>query len=300
MGFIIVLISIIWLFITLISSLFTQNVQNTVALNEITDYIEKIDNFALQGFNETQQLVHFIEADRYYNFKEKPALLLEPKVITYNAKGEEIYTMTSKRANYFNNSEIKFKGKVKIDSKSGVSYKINAKELLASIKTNDLVSHKEVIYFDENARIVAQGVQLKTTEDKMQLEGKTTIHQDSGQKILTRDLFVDQSNERKHYYSNQPTIYLASGNKINAEGVDMKMKKGRVTLLGKVKILQKSGSKIDTKSLVVKQSEGNEIYSTKEKVHYQSKLLGINAKGMHYDTKQQKIRLTGGVAGRYE
>ena len=234
MGFIIVLISIIWLFITLISSLFTQNVQNTVALNEITDYIEKIDNFALQGFNETQQLVHFIEADRYYNFKEKPALLLEPKVITYNAKGEEIYTMTSKRANYFNNSEIKFKGKVKIDSKSGVSYKINAKELLASIKTNDLVSHKEVIYFDENARIVAQGVQLKTTEDKMQLEGKTTIHQDSGQKILTRDLFVDQSNERKHYYSNQPTIYLASGNKINAEGVDMKMKKGRVTLLGKV------------------------------------------------------------------
>jgi hypothetical protein len=33
-------------------------------------------------------------------------------VTTYNEKGGEFYTMTSKRAHYLGNGEIKFKGKV--------------------------------------------------------------------------------------------------------------------------------------------------------------------------------------------
>jgi lipopolysaccharide export system protein LptA len=80
----------------------------------------------------------------------------------------------------------------------------------------------------------------------------------------------------------------------------MDMRKEIIQLLGKVKILQNSGSKINTKDLIVDQSEGNEVYRTKEKIRYQSKVADIHATGMRYDAKNQKIKLTGGVVGRYE
>lgn len=237
-GFIIVLVGIIWLFISLLSSLFTADEQKLVPEDEISNYIEKINQFVLQDFNEKQQLARFIEADKYYSFKEKPILLLNPKVITYDAKGKALYTLTAKRANYFDNGEIKFKGKVDINSKLG-AYQVNAKQLSVNVKNNNLKSDKQIIYLDEKAQVIAQGMSMKPAEEKMHLTGKITINQDGGQKILTRDLFIDQSKGRK-------------------------------------------------------------IYQTKEKVHYQSKSLNIRAKGMDYDVKAQKMRLTGGVVGRYE
>jgi hypothetical protein len=82
--------------------------------SEATNYIEKIDNFVLQEFNNKQQLVYLIEAKNYFNFKQAPTLLIEPVITTYNKKGEELYTMTSKRAHYLGNGEIKFKGPVDI------------------------------------------------------------------------------------------------------------------------------------------------------------------------------------------
>ncbi len=300
-GVIIVLIGIIWLFISLVFSIFTSDEQKVADPDEITNYIEKINQFVLQSFNEKQQLVHFVEADKYYNFKDEPALLLDPKVITYNAKGEEIYTLTSKRANYLDDGKIKFNGKVDINSKSGINYQINAKELSINTKTNDLMSDKQIVYLDKTAQVIAQGMRMKAIDDKMRLIGKTIINQDSGQKILTRNLFIDQAKSKKRYYSKHKTTYLASGNKIDSQGLDMDMNKGIATLLGKVKILQKSGTKIDTKTLTIDQSKGHDIYRTREKVHYQSKISDIRAKkGMRYDAKDQKVRLTGGVVGRYE
>ncbi|CAC9596045.1 hypothetical protein [uncultured Gammaproteobacteria bacterium] len=300
MTLIIVFIGIVWLFILLVSSLFTSDKSKGIASNKSINYIEKIDNFVLQGFDEKQRILHFIKAKQYFNFDNNPDLLLAPKVITYNKSGAEIYTITSKRAQYLDTGEVKFKGEVDIRSKTGVTYKINAKELSINTKTHDLISHQEVIYFDERATVVAEGVYVKVTEDKMQLKGKNRIKQEGGQRIFTQDLFIDQSNQKKHYYSKHNTTYLASGNKINAQGIDMDMKKRRAILLGKVKILQKSGASIDTKFLTVDRSSGNEIYSTKEKVHYQSKTLNIHSTGMYYNVKKQKIKLTGGVVGHYE
>ncbi|WXU00139.1 MAG: Lipopolysaccharide export system protein LptC [Catillopecten margaritatus gill symbiont] len=286
---------------SLISSLFSADEPSLVIPKEITNYVEKINKFILQGFNNKQQLVHFVQADKYYSFKEKPALLLEPKVITYNKEGKEIYTLTSKRANYLDDGEIKFKGKVDIDSKSGVTYQVNTKELSVNTETNNLMSDKEIIYLDEKAKVVAQGMTMKSSEDKMHLIGKTTINQGNGRKILTRDLLIDQSKTKKHYRSKHKTTYLALGNKVYSQGLDMNIQEGLTTLLGKVKILQKTGTKIDTKKLIIRQVKGHEIYSTKEKVHYKSKVSDIRAKkGMHYDVKDQKIKLTGGVVGRYE
>ncbi len=116
--FIIVLIGIVWFFITLASTVSTSD--DNININKIAKYIEKIDNFSLQEFNNKQQLMHFIEAKNYFNFKQAPASLVEPIIITYNEKGEENYTMTSKRANYLTNGEIKFKGKVNIKSNTEI------------------------------------------------------------------------------------------------------------------------------------------------------------------------------------
>ncbi|MDC9715039.1 MAG: LPS export ABC transporter periplasmic protein LptC [Gammaproteobacteria bacterium] len=299
MAFIIAPISVVWLFITLVSAVFTAD-EKTADTDEITNYIEKIGNFALQEFNDKHQLTHFVEAKNYFNFEQEPALLIEPKIIVYNEKGERAYIMTSKRANYLDNGEIKFKDKVDINVSTGAAYKINTKELLVNTKTNNLTSQEDIIYLDEHATVAAQGMTMQVAEDKMQLIGKISISQDSGQTILTRDLSIDQSNSQKHYYAKSNTTYLASDNKIYSQGIDMDMRKGLVTLLGKVKILQKSGTTIDTKALIIKQSNNNEVYQTKEKVHYQSKVANIHATGMRYDTKAQTIKLTGGVAGRYE
>ncbi|RUA06992.1 MAG: LPS export ABC transporter periplasmic protein LptC [Gammaproteobacteria bacterium] len=300
-GVIIAFVGVVWLFISLVSLVFIVDEKELVDLNEITNYVEKIDKFVLQGFNQKQQLVHFIESDKYYSFKEKPALLLEPKVTVYNKKGEELYMLTSKRANYLEDGEIIFKGKVNINSKSGASYQMNAKELSVNTKTNNLKSDKQIIYLDKKARVVAQGMLMKSTEDKMHLLGKTTINQKGGQKIFTKDLFIDQSNAKKRYYSKHKTTYLASGNKIYSQGLDMDTGEGITILLGKVDILQKSGAKINTSRLIVDQSKGRDIYRTVAQVHYQSGISNIHAKkGMYYDVKDQKLRLTGGVVGRYE
>lgn len=307
MVFIIVVIVTMWLLMQDLSYSYStlQNeepvplTENEIVPQEVS-YIEKIDNFALQEFDENQQLSHFIIARSYFNFKDTPSLLLDPKVIIYNEKSEEDYVLTSDRANYLDSGEIKFKGRVDIRSNTGITHKMNTQELLVSTKTDDLISNKKVTYLGERANIIAQGLYMKAKEGKMKLIGSTRINQDTGQKILTKDLYIDQSNGQKHYYSKNSTTYLATDNQIYADGIDMDMRKEIVQLLGKVKILQNSGSKINTKDLIVDQSEGNEVYRTKEKIHYQSKVADIHATGMRYDAKNQKIKLTGGVVGRYE
>ena len=305
--FIIVVIGVMWLLMQGLSYSFSALQGKAPAplteneiVSQVVSYIEKIDNFALQEFDESQQLSHFVKAKSYFNFKESPALLLDPRVTTYNEKGKADYVLTSDRAHYLDSGEIKFKGKVDIHSSTGVTHKMNTQELLVSTKSDDLISNKKVTYLGERAKIIAQGLHMKAKEDKMKLIGITSINQDTGQKILTKDLYIDQSNGQKHYYSKNNTTYLAIDNKIYADGIDMDMRKEIVQLLGKVKILQDSGSKINTKDLIVDQSGESEIYRTKERIHYQSKVANIHATGMRYDAKNQKIKLTGGVVGRYE
>ncbi len=170
--------------------------------------------------------------------------------------------------------------------------------MLINTKTNDLLSQKEIIYFDERTKVIAEGMRMIVAKHKMQLLGKTSISQDGGQEILTRDLIIDQSNVKKHYYSENDVTYAAQGNKIYSQGLDVN--ENFVKLFDMVRILQGSGTKIDTRNLIIDQSNNKEIYSTKEKVHYQSKVLDIYSVGMYFNVKEQKIKLTGGVIGRYE
>ncbi|HIG88452.1 MAG TPA: LPS export ABC transporter periplasmic protein LptC [Candidatus Thioglobus sp.] len=305
--FIIAIIFAMWLLMKALSYSFSELQKNTdpvltqnEEVSKEVSYMEKIDNFALQEFGMDNQLSRFVKAKNYFHFKNSPALLLEPEVTTYDVKGNKDYVLTAERADYLDSGEIKFKGKVNIRYGSGITHKMKTRELLVSTKTDDLISNKKVTYLGENLKIVSQGMHMQTKEDKMKLTGKAVIKQDSGQKIVTKNIYIDQSNGQKHYYSKYDTTYLAQEDTIYSKGMDLDMQKEIMQLLGKVKILQNSGTKIDTQDLTVDQSNDGDVYRTKEKIHYQSKLADIRAIGMHYDTKKRKIKLTGGVIGSYE
>jgi LPS export ABC transporter protein LptC len=301
--FIIVIIGAMWILIEILSYSFGKTApvltENEIVSKEVS-YLEKIDQFSLQEFDNDQNISHFVQAKNYFNFKNRPALLLNPKVTTYDKSGKEEYALSAQRANYLDNGEIKFTNEVDIHSNGGVTHKINTEELIIGMETDDLVSHKKVTYLGERGKIVSQGMRMHAKQDKLKLTGKTVIYQDGGQKILTKNLHIDQSNGKRHYYSKDDTSYLAKHNKIYADGIDLNMKIELLTLIGKVKILQKTGSKINTTNLSVDQSRGGEVYQTNEEIHYQSIVADISAIGMNYDAKNQKIKLTGGVVGHYE
>ncbi|MDB3869563.1 LPS export ABC transporter periplasmic protein LptC [Candidatus Thioglobus sp.] len=267
-------------------------------LSQKSGYMEKIENFALQEFGINRVLSHFVEADIYLNFKEEPALLVNPRVTTYDQNGGTNYILTSKRANYLDTGEVSFKGEVDISSGNGVSHKMNTEELLVDTNTDDLLSTEKVTYLGEDSKIISQGMHMQTKIDRMQLTGDVVINQDSGQKMLTKDLYIEQSRDQKHYYSDDKTTYLSTENKIYAQGMDMKDK--TTQLLGQVNILQNSGSTIDTEDLTIDQSNNAQVYTTDNGIHYQSSVADIRALGMRYDADKQKIQFTGGVVGQYD
>ncbi len=302
--FIIVIIGIIWLFIGLF--LFSCSVQegkqktplihNQTSFEGVT-YLERIDNFSLQVFDIKAELSYFVKAKSYFSFKNLPVLLIEPKVTFYDAKGIKNYVLNSKRAHYVDNNGIKFKGEVGIHFINGFNHKINTEELLVGIETRDLMSKKQVTYLGETVKIISQGIQIRSKDDIIKLIGNIKINQRDGQQILTKDLYINQIEGQKHFYSKNKIVYMFQKDKIYADGIDINEQEQIIELLGKVKIMKDSGSKISTKNLFIDQSNGLEIYRTKEKVHYQSNTADIHAVGMIYDVIKQKIKLTSDVIG---
>ena len=63
---------------------------------DITSYLEKIDNFSLKEYSNEHLLLHYIEAEAYYNFKDSPIRLLNLKVTQYDEKGHESYILDRK------------------------------------------------------------------------------------------------------------------------------------------------------------------------------------------------------------
>ena len=264
-------------------------------------YLEKIENFALEEYTEDQLLAHFIEAETYYNFENSPILLLNIKVTTYDESGNEGFILSSNRANYLRSGEVFFNGEVSIQSKGGASHEIDTESLIVREKMKQIKSDRDVVYLGESAKIHAQGMLMNTDDDTMELKGNIRIDQDSGSEIKTKNLFVDQSDGKKHYHTKEYTTYLSEMNIINADkGMDLDMNQHIIQLLGRVEILQSSGSKIQSKNLTVDQSNGGEVYKTDNTIHYQSQVADILAQSMYFDAKRQRIELTGGVTARYE
>jgi LPS export ABC transporter protein LptC len=268
---------------------------------KVAPYLEKIDNFALEEYTKDQLLSHYIEAETYYNFENSPILLLNIKVTTYDERGNEGFTLSSNRANFLRSGEVFFNGEVSIQSKSGVAHEIYTESLIVREKMKQIKSDRDVVYLGEGSKIHAQGMLMSADDDTMELKGDIRIEQDSGVVITTKNLYIDQSDGRKHYHTSEPTVYVSEANTINAyKGMDLDMNKNTMQLLGKVEILQNSGSKIVSHDLIVDQSNGGEIYKSNHRTNYQTKTTNITAQSLYYDAKTQIIELLGGVTGLYE
>jgi len=309
--FIIVLITILWLFQDNIMgiSLFQKKTQQSDNIKEEMNkdtYLEKIDNFVLKEYSNDQLLLHILEAEVYFRKKNKPVELLNVKVTTYDEFGQEGVVLTSNRAEILKSGEIFFNGKVNIRSKNGVSHEINTESLIIFSNNGQIKSNRKVNYIGESAKIVAQGMEMNIEDDIMSLIGKTIINQDSGSVIETTNLFVVHTDGKKHYKSIEKTFYNSSDNEISADkGIDLDMNENLMKLFGEVEILNSGGSSmggstIESYNLIVDQSNGGEVYKTDDSAHYQTQVSDIQAKRMHYDTKTKKVELIGGVLGVFE
>jgi len=305
--FIIVLIAILWLFQDDIAkiSVFQKNEQQFDTIEkEIKDiaYLEKIDNFLIKEYSKEQLLLHTIKADTYYSYKNSPVELINIKLTTYDEVGQEGVVLKSNRAEILKSGDIFFKDEINIQSKNGVLHEINTESLIVLSNNGQIISNSDVAYLDENAIINAQGMEMSNNDDTMFLVGDVIINQDLGGVIETRNLFVSHDADgEKHYQSKERTIYRSTDSTINADmGVDLDMNENLMELLGKVEVLNSSGSTMDSYNLIVDQSNGGEVYKSNNPTHYQTKVSDIRAKRMHYDAKTKKVELMGGVLGVYE
>jgi LPS export ABC transporter protein LptC len=304
--FIIVLVAILWLFQDNIMeiSLFQKNSQQSDNIKEEINeaaYLEKIDNFLIKEYSKEQLLLHIIEAETYSRKKNKPVELLNVKVTTYDEFGQQGVVLTSNRAEILKSGEIFFNGKVNIQSKNGVSHDINTESLIVFSNMGQIKSNRKVNYLGKSAKIDAQGMEMNFEDDTMSLVGKTIINQDSGSVIETTNLFIVHADGEKLYKSIEKTFYSSNDNKVSADkGMDLDMNENLMTLLGKVEILNSSGSTMNSYNLIIDQSNGGEVYKTSDSTHYQTQGSDIRAKRMHYDAKTKKVELMGGVLGVYE
>jgi len=373
---IIVLIAILWLFKDNISkvSVFQKHTQqfDTIKeeLKDIT-YLEKIDNFLIKEYSKEQLLLHTIEADTYYRYKNSPVKLLNIKLTQYDEIGQKKAVLTSNRAEIRKSGDIFFKDKINIQSKNGALHEINTESLIVLSNSGQIISNSEVAYLGENAIIHAQGMEMSNNDDTMSLVGDVIINQDSGAVIETVNLFVSHDDGEKIYKSTGKTFYnsnvesveiltksdletlsdselilkaIDSGirdkiefagsqaldhdipsyekdlanreelieslveltkrkpdNKISAdEGMILDMNENLMQLLGRVEVLNSSGSTMNSYNLIVDQSNGGEVYKSNHPTHYQTKVSDIRAKRVHYDAKTKNVELTGGVQGVYE
>ena len=310
--FIIVLIAILWLFQDNIAkiSMFQKNTQQFDSIKEeMKDiaYLEKIDNFLIKEYSKEQLLLHTIEADTYYSYKNSPVQLLNIKLTTYDEVGQKGAVLTSNRAEILESGEIFFNGEVNIQSKNGVSHEVNTESLIVFSNNGQIKSNRKVTYLGENAKIDAQGMEMNIEDDDtMSLIGKTIINQDSGSVIETTNLFVSHADGKKLYKSTEKTFYNSNDSEVSADkGMDLDMNENLMKLLGKVEILNSGGSTmggstIDSYNLIVDQSNGREVYKSNDSTHYQTQVSDIRAKRMHYDAKTKKVELMGGVLGVYK
>ena len=305
-AFIIVLVAILWLFqdnILKISILQNKTEQLDSSNQEFKEasYLEKIDNFIIKEYSKDQILLHTVEAETYFSYKDSPVQLLKVKVKTFDETQQEGLVMTSNRAEMLKSGEMFFNGKVNIQTKSGVSHEIDTESLIVLTNSGQIKSNREITYLAENAKINAQGMDMSIDSDTMFLNGKVKIKQDSGSIINTTNLFISHAEGEKKYQSKEKSVYLSKYNTVNSEeGIDADMNKNLIKLLGKVEILGLSDSTIESYDLLIDQSNGGEVYKSNDSVHYQSSATNIKAKKMNYDAVTKKLELMDKVLAIYE
>ena len=302
--FIIVLAAILWIFqdnILSISVFKKTNEVSELSEEQIKDtpYLEKIDNFIIKEYSSDQVLLHTIEADVYKSFKDSPVQLEIVTVTTFDEKQNETLTLTSDRAVIFKSGSIHFIGEVEIKTLSGISHEIDT-ELLV-VKGDQIKSNRDVFYLGESAKIKAQGLDMNTKSDLVNLNGDVEILQDSGATLTTKNLLISHGSGEKRYESKEKTVYKSNENIVNADrGVDINMKTEQTKLLGDVTVVNGFGSSLTSYDLIIDQSNDGEIFKSNSPTRFQSNTVDIKAKKMHYDAIAKKLKLTDEVKATYE
>jgi len=302
--FIIVLAAILWIFQDNILNI--SVFKKTTEVSELseeqikdTPYLEKIDNFIIKEYSSDQVLLHTIEADVYKSFKDSPVQLEIVTVTTFDEKQNETLTLTSDRAVIFKSGSIHFIGEVEIKTLSGISHEIDT-ELLV-VKGDEIKSNRDVFYLGESAKIKAQGLDMNTKSDLVNLNGDVEILQDSGATLTTKNLLISHGSGEKRYESKEKTVYKSNENIVNADrGVDINMKTEQTKLLGDVTVINGFGSSLTSYDLIIDQSNDGEIFKSNSPTRFQSNTVDIKAKKMHYDAIAKKLKLTDEVKATYE
>jgi LPS export ABC transporter protein LptC len=302
--FIIVLVAILWIFQDNILNI--SVFKKTTEVSELSDeqikdtpYLEKIDNFIIKEYSSDQVLLHTIEADVYKSFKDSPVQLEIVTVTTFDEKQNESLTLTSNRAVIFKSGSIHFIGEVEIKTLSGISHEIDT-ELLV-VKGDQIKSNRDVFYLGESAKIKAQGLDMNTKSDLVNLNGEVEILQDSGATLATKNLLISHGSGEKRYESKEKTVYKSNENIVNADrGVDINMKTEQTKLLGDVTVVNGFGSSLTSYDLIIDQSNDGEIFKSNSPTRFQSNTVDIKAKKMHYDAIAKKLKLTDEVKATYE
>jgi len=304
--FIIILASIIWIFQdNFLKLLAFQKVSEQSILTaeepEETAYLEKIDNFILKEYSNEQVLLHTIQADTYYSYKNSPVQIVDVEVKTFNEKQEEGLVLRSNRAEILKSGEMFFNGEVKIQTKTGVSHELDTESLIVLSDNGQIKSNKEVTYLGETVRIISEGMEMNIDSDTMYLSGNVKIVEDSGMTVDTKNLYISHNAGEKIYKSKEKTVYRSKDTIVNSEnGIDMDMTIKLINLLGKVEIVSGPGDILKSSNVVIDQSNDGEVLKSNSLSHFKSDTVDIKAKKMHYDAVTKKLELMNKVVAVYE
>ena len=304
--FIIVLVVVLWIFQDnflklLVSQKVTEQLVSTAEEDKETAYLEKIDNFILKEYSNQQILLHTIQADTYYSYKNSPVQILQVEVKTFNETQEEGLVLTSNRAEILKSGEMFFNGAVKIQTKTGVLHEIDTEALIVLSDNGQIKSNKEITYLGETVRIISEGMEMGIDSDTMHLSGNVKIFEDSGMTVDTKNLYISHDAGEKIYKSKEKTIYRSKDTIVNSEnGIDMDMNIQLVNLLGKVEVLSGPGGILKSTNVIIDRSNDGEVLKSNSLSHFESNTVDIKAKKMHYDAITKKLELMDRVVAVYE
>ena len=304
--FIIVLATILWVFQdNFLKLLAFQKVTELSASNnekaQENSYLEKIDNFFLKEYSKEKILLHTIQADTYYSYKNSPVQIFEVEVKTFNAAQKEGLLLTSNRAEILKSGEMFFNGEVKIQTKTGILHKLDTESLIVLSENGQIKSNKEVTYLGEAVRIISEGMEMNIDSDVMYLIGNVQIFEDFGVKIDTKNLYISHKAGEKKYRSKEETVYHSKDTIINSEsGVDIDVNLQLINLLGKVEVLTSTGGILKSSNVIIDKSNDGEVLKSNSYTHFQSNDVDIKAKKMHYDAITMKLELMNKVVAIYE
>ena len=304
--FIIVLVGVLWIFQDnflklLVFQKVSEQLVSTAEEVKESAYLEKIDNFILKEYSNQQILLHTIQADTYYSYKNSPVQILQVEVKTFNEIQEEGLVLTSNRAEILKSGEMFFNGEVKIQTKTGVSHELDTESLIVLSDNGQIKSNKEVTYLGETAKIISEGMEMSIDSDTMFLSGNVKIFEDSGTTVDTKNLYINHNAGEKIYKSKEKTVYRSKDTIVNSEnGIDMDMNIQLINLLGKVEVLSGPGGILKSTNVIIDQSNDGEVLKSNSLSHFKSNTVDIKAKKMHYDAVTKKLQLMNRVVAVYE